>query len=368
MRLPDWPDIHEERQVKAADFPLALLSLLYGLGVMLRLIVYKRKKKRALPGFVVSIGNLTVGGTGKTPATAMLADWAIGEGYNVAVLSRGYGGSYRTSVFVVSDGNDINTGPYMAGDEPYLLARKLRRVPVVISKNRYLAGLTAYNKFKSNFFILDDGFQHLMLKRDLDLVLINRSSPFGNGHLLPWGRLREPVKQLCRADAFVFTGSGPSLKENDLENVLKNRFQDKPIFTGGHIPEEIIFPAENRAYAPEFLKGKRVVAFAGIARPEVFKDTLTSLGADLVAFRSFNDHHQFRPDEIQALKTAKEETGADCMITTEKDWVRLASITREYTDLAYLTVRFTLLSGRERFFRMVKDRIDKVLGTRAGES
>ena len=127
--------------------------------------------------------NLTAGGTGKTPAACMLAEWARGEGYRIAVLSRGYGGSYREKVLEVSDGNRRHAGQDEAGDEPCLLSRRLLGVPVILSKRRYLAGLFAHEKFGTNFFVLDDGFQHLVLKRDLDIVLVDASDPFGNGRL-----------------------------------------------------------------------------------------------------------------------------------------------------------------------------------------
>ncbi|MDB9822650.1 tetraacyldisaccharide 4'-kinase [Deltaproteobacteria bacterium] len=361
MKLPDWSNIHEERQFHGAVPPLALLSLLYGLGVRLRLVADKRRRKRELPGFVVSIGNLTVGGTGKTPATVMMTEWALDKGYNVAILSRGYGGSYKTKVFVVSDKGDIKAGPDKTGDEPYLLAKRLKGVPVIISKNRYLAGLMAYEKFGSVFFILDDGFQHLMLKRDLDLVLINASSPFGNGHLLPWGPLREPVKELKRADAVVFTRYSQSLEGYDEEGILSKSLRGKPIFRGDHIPEKIVFPLKGGIFDPEFLKGKHVAAFAGIARPEVFKETLIKLGVDLVSFRSFKDHHPFSNGDLKSLMDEKEKTGAEFLITTEKDWVRLEKIVPEYSDLAYLTIRFSLLSGQDEFFNMVRERVEKRL-------
>lgn len=362
LRLSDWSHIHAEKRFHVGTLPLALLSVLYGLGVRLRFVAVKKRKKKELPGFVVSIGNLTVGGTGKTPTTITIAEWALREGYNVAVLSRGYGGKYKTKVLVVSDQDGIKADPETAGDEPYLIARRLKSVPVIISRYRYLAGIRAHEMFRSNFFILDDGFQHLMLKRDLDLVLIDASNPFGNGHLLPWGPLREPFKQLKRADALIFTRSGSSPAEYDVERSLKERLREKPLFRSDHVPEEIIFPFKKDIVRdPEFLKGKRVTAFAGIARPEAFKDTLIKLGADLVSFINFKDHYPFSPDDFRGLVAEKEKNGAEFLITTEKDWVRLESIISEYPELAYLKIKFALLSDEENFFNMVKERIEKKL-------
>jgi tetraacyldisaccharide 4'-kinase len=357
--VPDWSYIHTERRFHFATVPLAMLSFLYGLGVRLKLAADKRRKKRGLPGFTLSIGNLTAGGTGKTPAAIMMAEWALDNGYNVAVLSRGYGGSYATKEFVVSDGNYIKAGPNKAGDEPYLMARRLKGVPVIISKDRYLAGLTAHERFGTDFFVLDDGFQHITLKRDLDLVLIDASSPFGNGHLLPWGPLREPVEQIKRADAVILTRCDAGNTGNDTEAELKERLRGKPLFRGDHLPEKILFPFRNNSHAPEFLKGKRVVAFAGIARPDAFKATLIGLGTNLVSFVSFKDHHKFSADDFKGLVAEKEKKGADCLVCTEKDWVRLEGVIPEYPDLAFLTIRFTLLAGREQFFNMVRERSHK---------
>jgi tetraacyldisaccharide 4'-kinase len=322
------------------------------------------KKKKELPGFVLSIGNVTVGGTGKTPATLMMAEWAIERGYKVAVLSRGYGGSYKTKVFIVSDKDDIRAGPDKAGDEPYLLAKRLKGVPVIISKNRYLAGLTAHEKFGSDLFILDDGFQHLNLKRDLDLLLISASNPFGNGHLLPWGPLREPIRQLGRADAFIFTRVGEISKRDESLETLIKKVSSKPFFMGDHVPEKILFPFNHRSLNPEFLRGKRVVAFAGIAKPKEFRDTLINLGVELVSFKSFKDHHRFSTDDIRGLVTSKEKGRADYLLTTEKDWMRLEGMESEYSDLAYLTIRFSLRSGEDEFFNMVDKRVEMSLSNK----
>ncbi len=336
---------------------LTPLSFVYGLIIRLWLMSHRGKPKRIIPGFVLSIGNLTVGGTGKTPAACMLAEWGLDEGYKTAILSRGYGGSYRSKVFVLSDGYEIHTGPEEAGDEPFLLARRLRGVPVVVSKNRYLAGLTAHKRFKSRLMILDDGFQHIKCHRDLDIVLMDASRPIGNGHLLPLGPLREPVKQLRRADVILLTGPDKNGKEDSFPGTLGKIIGDKPVFRADRIPEEIVFPFKKTAVEPGFIKGRRVVAFAGIAGPDSFRLSLLQLGADVVFFKSFSDHHPFHPHEIHNLRVVKEKTKADFLITTEKDWVRLEGILSDDPELAYLTIRFALLSEKERFFNLIRERI-----------
>ncbi len=356
----NWSGIHEKRTVSPASLPLAALSYLYGLGVRLRLTAYRRRKKKSLPGFVVSLGNLTVGGTGKTPAACMLAEWALSEGYGVAILSRGYGGRYQEKVLEVSDGYHISAGPAEAGDEPYLLSKKLQGVPVIVSRKRYLAGLFAHKKFRSNFFILDDGFQHLALKRDLDLVLLDASNSFGNGYLLPRGPLREPVNQLKRADAFVITRSGHDGSSDALMEDLEKRYPGKPIFRSDHIPEKVIFHNLRSAQNTEIINGRRIMAFAGIARPEVFMETLTELGAELVFFKAFKDHHAFHQHEIKDLMTEKRRLGVDYVLTTEKDWFRMEHLQPPYPELGYLTIKFSLLDDRERFFRLVTEKAEKM--------
>jgi tetraacyldisaccharide 4'-kinase len=339
------------------SFLLRVLSFLYGVGVRLRLRAYRGGifKRKSLPGFVISIGNLTAGGTGKTPAAVMLGKWALGEGFRVALLSRGYGGDYKKKLLEVSDGNRIKADSRTAGDESYLLAKKLPGIPVVVSKKRYTAGMFAHEKLGCDFFILDDGFQHLELMRDLDLVLVDAERPFGNGHLLPRGPLREPVGQFARADACIITRCGERCSGDNVKDYLMDKFPGTPFFRADHLPKKVEFPFSDEIHGIEILNGKKVVAFAGIARPEVFKKTLIELGADTVCFRSFRDHHIFDLDEIQELIHMKEKFEAHYLITTEKDWIRIASVAPAYKDMAYLCIEFELLSDRDEFFRMIKN-------------
>ena len=352
---PDWGRIHHGESPGLWSPLLAVFSILYGAAVRFRMSTYKRRcfKKKSLPGFVVSIGNLTAGGTGKTPAVVMLAQWALEQGYRVAVLTRGYGRRSKAKVLEVSDGKIIKADCRESGDEPYLLARKLTGVPVIISRKRFTAGTFAHRKFGANFFILDDGFQHLGLKRDLDLVLIDTIRPFGNGHLLPWGPLREPIDQLTRAGALILTRSNNKNSAQKTTYLLNKVFPEISIFCADHKPERVVFPQLNESHKPDFLKEKRVLAFAGIARPEMFRKTITKLGAHLVYFKGFKDHHRFKPREIQSLIKMREELAAQYLLTSEKDWVRIATFVPMCPEMAYLSIKFALVSDQDRFFNMI---------------
>ena len=354
---PDWPSIHEKKTLDIRVLPLAVLSVVYGMACKARLWLYRTGifKARSLPGLVVSLGNLTVGGTGKTPAVVMIARWARDLGYRVAVLSRGYGGKYEGQVLEVSDGKHIHADPGQCGDEPILLANKLSGIPVIISKKRFHAGLYAHEKFGCDFFLLDDGFQHLDLKRDLDLVLIDALKPYGNGHLLPWGPLREPFVQLGRADVFILTRVSHHGVEEHVRAFLKRDFPSTPVFYSDHVSTEIVFPDANAVCGPDLMEGIPVVAFAGIARPELFRETLIKLGADVVYFRGYRDHYPFGKKDIENLMQMKEEMGARYVLTTEKDWVRIACLEHRFPELAYLSIDFNLLSDHDEFFRIIED-------------
>jgi tetraacyldisaccharide 4'-kinase len=358
--MTDWPKVHEKTTLSPAMIPLAGLSYLYGLAVRIRTRVYKNRRKKELPGFVLSIGNLTVGGTGKTPAAAMIADWALKEGYRPAILSRGYGSKHGGKIFEVSDGQHLSCTPAQAGDEAYLLAKNLPGVPVILSKARYEAGLLAQERHGSDFFILDDGFQHMGLRKDLDLVLLDATSPFGNMHLLPRGPLREPMEHLRRADAFILTRTGPGTNLI-MMNYLKKKFGGKPAFQSEHVPDRLVLPNLKSTRGPDFIRGKRVVAFAGIARPEVFRETLIKLGAELTHFRSFRDHHVFVGSDFQNLVAERHRLRADLLITTEKDYVRLGQLAPTDDLLGYLTIRFRMISGAETFFDMIRGKANKGL-------
>jgi tetraacyldisaccharide 4'-kinase len=274
---------------------------------------------------VVSIGNLTLGGTGKTPLTMWVARWYQQQGWRVAVLSRGYGARPPTRLRVVSSGHGPLVDWQAAGDEPYLLACCLPGVPILIGQDRYRTGRYAYEQFGVHVLILDDGFQHHALQRDLDIVLIDASNPFGSGALLPRGILREPLQALRRADAIVLTRvemAGETLPA--LCQQIRRCSSQQPIYCMATVAEALHRWDTSSAVELAALRQRRVVAFVGIGNPPAFVTTLTQLGAHVVALLVFPDHHPYTPEDWQTIGATVERQHAACLVTTEKDAVRLA--------------------------------------------
>ena len=274
-----------------------------------------------LPAPVVSVGNLTVGGTGKTPVVACLARLLQDRGMRVAILSRGYGGHSR-GVVCISDGQHIYKNPPEVGEEPYWLARTLPGVAVYTGPCRYAAGLAAWQELKPDLFVLDDGFQHFQLHRDLDLVLLDAAAPFGNRQLLPRGPLREPLPALAAAHSLILTRFDPERHQARLA-AIRHAFPDKPVLTASIMPVYVTAYPGGRAEAPAALNLRALMAFAGLARPEVFTATLKELGVDLKGCRDFPDHHAYSEAELDRLTAAARSLGAEGLVTTGKDWARL---------------------------------------------
>jgi tetraacyldisaccharide 4'-kinase len=296
---------------------LTLLSLLYGKILQLRQLAYSAGLLRSfrLPKPVVAVGNLTVGGTGKTPMTLYLARWFMKRGKRVVILSRGYGGSLEGEIRIVADGRTILLSPREAGDEPYLLATSLPGVMVVIGADRARAGYLALERLDPDIFILDDGYQHLRLKRDLNLLLLDCAKPFGNGRTLPAGPLREQVTAVERADLVIYTrcNDGKPLPVTGKPNCAAfHRLTGALPLAGG---EPVPF------HAFKLLRG---AAFTGIADPAAFCESLEQEGVSPVATLAFPDHCRYGEPEIAALCRLKEASRADFMITTGKDAVKLS--------------------------------------------
>jgi len=294
------------------------LSVPYAQALRLRAEAYEAGLFRSfhLPKPVISVGNLTVGGTGKTPMVVYLARWFMERGKRVTVLSRGYGGSRQGKVSIVADWDTIQLTPAEAGDEPYLLACSVPGLSVVIGADRYRAGLLALERLDPDILILDDGFQHQRLKRDLNLLLLDCGKPFGNGWTLPAGTLREPVTAVQRADLVIFT------RCNDRN---PPHVTGKPSCSASHRLTVALPLAGGEPLPFRALQGLRGLAFAGIAQPAPFFASLEGEGLHISATLAFPDHCNYGEPEMVALCRLKETCRADYMITTGKDAVKLVS-------------------------------------------
>ncbi|TMA30197.1 MAG: tetraacyldisaccharide 4'-kinase [Deltaproteobacteria bacterium] len=316
--MPRWLDERDEsfaRQLALA--PLDVASWLYAGAAWAHRAAAERgvTPPRRLAARVVSVGNLVVGGTAKTPLAAWLAVQLRRRGHKVALASRGYGRSGGEPVEVVSDGRFVLGTADSAGDEPLLLAAQAPGVPVLVGRDRGLAGLRAISAFGADLLVLDDGFQHHRLARDVDVVTFDGGLGLGNRRVLPRGPLREPLGALARADA-IGVVDGP-LPERD-GRVIAWRAPRAYRFAARRAPSALRPLAGGAAQLPAELAGERVGLLAGIARPDAVRRTLAQLGAQVVAERLFRDHHRFAAGDLAGL--AEE---APRWITTEKDAVKL---------------------------------------------
>jgi tetraacyldisaccharide 4'-kinase len=309
-------------------FLKSFLAWLYGGVVRIRSFLYERKilKTNTLPYPAICVGNLTLGGTGKTPLVAHLAIRLREAGFTPAVLSRGYKGSLGSSALLISNGSEIFTGPETCGDEPYLLARKLEGVFVSVGKDRYQAGLKVGKLPGRPVFILDDGFQHFKLARNVDLLLIDGSRSLEHEALLPKGRLREPLSGIARADAVCITRAhlSPDLKQ--LVQEIRSRNPKAPIFPFSHEIEGIYDLVDRAHHSIRELRGGKVVALAAIGNPTQFLKDLSLAGIDVQDQILYPDHHPYSQQDLDQVLQRSEELKADCILTTEKDAVRLEGL------------------------------------------
>jgi tetraacyldisaccharide 4'-kinase len=293
---------------------------------------------------VVSIGNLTVGGTGKTPAVELAVRTLTELGRRPAVVSRGYRRRSR-GVQVVADTASIRLDADEAGDEPFLLARRLPGVPVVVGTNRYEAARLAVKRFGASAIVLDDGFQHRTLVKDVEIVMARARRPWGNGRLLPRGPLREPLAALARAHLVVAVGAETDADLLEVGASVGEHAPGTPVLGARYVPVECWEAGRMRRRDLDALRGTRLLAFAGIAAPGGFEATLTSLGVDVGGVVTFPDHHWYGPGDLRALEARAAAVKAAALVTTEKDWVRLRHVPRSGRPLVVLGIRLELTCG-----------------------
>lgn len=304
------------------------LSIIYRTGLWIYLAIYSMgiRKRYRLPVPVISVGNLTFGGTGKTPAVQMLCRELCESGKRVVVLSRGHGGSAQEAE-VVSDGEKVLLDSFVAGDEPVLLAKTLPGIPVVVGKDRRESGELACRNFKPDVIVLDDGLQYWQLHRDIDIIVLDARRPFGSGFVMPMGDLREPVSGLRRAKVLLLNHIH-NLNEEEkklLENRVSRYAAGARIFRCSPEPACFVEAETNQRKTLDNVKNKRILAFCGIGQPSGFFDMLRELGADVVKSIVFSDHYRLTADDIKRLEEERDACSADALITTEKDLARFGS-------------------------------------------
>ena len=346
-------------------FILNLFSILFAQIIKIRYFLYDKRllKNNPLGCLVIVVGNITVGGTGKTPVVEKLAKTLQQNGRKVGIISRGYKSKKESLIKkmlrfitngevappkVVSDGKNVLLGSKLAGDEPYMLAKNLPGVVVVCDKNRVKAGYFAIKDFGCDTLVLDDGFQYLKLKGSLNICLVDSTNPFGNEHLLPRGILREPLHRLSKADYILITKTKNIQQCEELHRTIRKHNSLAKMIYCTHTPRFLVDIKSQEEKNLDFIKGKKVAIFSGIAYPESFEGTIKEQGADIIYTKRFLDHHRFSKGEIKTVFMESFASGAEMILTTEKDAVRLPKIFPKI-PLYYLRLEIDLLSNEEDF-------------------
>lgn len=339
-----------------ASWALRALALPYGAAVRLRNGLYDRGwlAQRRLPCRVISIGNLTVGGTGKTPFVMWVVEQLTAKGLRVAVLSRGYRRRNPSSTVLVSDGTGLQARPDVAGDEPFLIATRCPGAVVAVGPDRYRLGRWVLDRREVDCMVLDDGFQHRGLYRDLDLLLIDATDPEGLRALLPAGRLREPLSSARRASALIVTRANrvPDVGPVVAPIVACTRRAAEPILVR-FVADACVQVGSEVSKPLDELAGRKVFLFSGVARPSDFRASVDDLGADVVGELRFPDHHHYATQDLADVKCRAHQAQADCLLTTEKDAVKIAAMGATDTWMWALRLRTDVLAGQERLQRML---------------
>lgn len=333
-------NIFENRIYRMLCYPL---SFIYGAMIWLRNKLYDKNIFRSLKNNtckVISVGNISVGGTGKTPVIKFLADYLKASGFKVAILSRGYKRKSKGSV-VVSDGKRVLSDILQSGDEPFLLAKKLPGVPVVTESDRYKGASLISERFQPDVILLDDGFQHRRLFRDLNIVTVDASTGFGRGLLLPAGFLREPLSSLCRASLIWLTRVDQA-KEADVLIAKIKKNTRAPIISSYHEAADLIHANTHDRFPLSFLRQKKVLLFSGIANHSAFEDTVKALGSNVVFHKKFPDHYHYRARDIETITGLSQNNNVQLILTTEKDFVRVTEFVDDKFQIYYLTIEIRI--------------------------
>ncbi|MCK5145678.1 tetraacyldisaccharide 4'-kinase [bacterium] len=300
-------------------------SKIYRLIMLMRQNAYGPNKLniKKLDAAVISVGNITVGGTGKTPTVIALAACMQQQGHRVGIISRGYGRQSNESVIVVSDGEKILSNAEESGDEPLLMAERLPGVPVIVCADRTKAGQLGIDMFGLTHIIADDAMQHIRLYRDADLVVMDATQPWGNGWMIPAGPLREPLTQLKKACAILLTRTDQAGDISALTMQLQ-QWTSAPVYSSSHRP--VAWIDENGNTLPiSKLSGKKAWAFTGIGNPDAFHHSLSECSIKVEGMTKFKDHHYFDKSDLNTIELAAADAGVEYIVTTEKDMVKLST-------------------------------------------
>ncbi|OQY02463.1 MAG: tetraacyldisaccharide 4'-kinase [Desulfobacteraceae bacterium 4572_130] len=351
---------------------LVLLSFVYEFAVKIYFLFYKNKmfETKKLPCIVISIGNIVAGGTGKTPMAIYIAELVKKMGLKPVVLSRGYKSKLEKKGGIAGNGKKVFYLPKDVGDEPFMMA-KILSFPVIVGKNRFKSGMIAIKSFNPDVIILDDGLQHIKLKRDINIVLLDFEKPLGNGHLIPLGRLREPLANIKkRTDFFIFTRclKNKDTKQFNTENIkfdfksLSQIFMKKPFALTCHQPFIYCFIKQNKIIEkfflnPDMLKGKTAVLFSGIADNFQFKKTVENYKVIVKKHFKFKDHYMYKTSEITEIIKKSKKLKVDILVTTQKDYARFNENIYWDIDLAIIGIKIDFIKYKEKFKFFLKKKI-----------
>ncbi|MDD5730461.1 MAG: tetraacyldisaccharide 4'-kinase [Candidatus Omnitrophica bacterium] len=324
---------------------LFLLSLVYGLIIRM-LILFQGLNRRSLRCKVISVGNITLGGTGKTCLVEFIAGYLKERGRSAAIISRGY--KRRPA------GNPEDNKQYAAmGDEPFMLQSNLKDTPVIVDADRARAAAFAIGKYGADTVILDDGFQQWKIKKDLEIVTVDSVNPFGNRQMIPRGILREPLSSLKRADIFVLTNTNLNAGARQIAGYLSGINKDALIVESIHEPAGFYaFRAQDKLLSVKTLESKPVLLFSGIGNPDSFENAVKGLGIKINASLRFPDHHSYSDEELDNIVKEAKESGALALITTQKDTARISALPeREYgLPVFVLKVRLKIIKNEQGFY------------------
>ncbi len=326
---------------------LSPVAILYGLIVQLRNVFYEKKllKINRLPCKVISVGNITMGGTGKTPIVIYLSNLLKKKGYKTAIISRGYKRN-TTGTVLVSDGIKVLSKWEDVGDEPYMMAKKLKNIPIVVDENRFRGGLLLIQEFDPDIILMDDGFQHRRLHRDLDIVLLNGEDDYAKHHLLPYGKFREPWSSVLRADIVFTTKQKPTVHLSK-----KIKYTSLPL-----ICTKNTYSVNSQSKVKQNhvlkLKNKKVFLYCGIADPISFKKAVLKMKYLVCGSKFFPDHFHYSKKDIREIEILARNNDADLIVTTEKDWVKTQEHKPKF-DVAVISLLMEPIE-KSKFNRLLK--------------